>query len=116
MRASDHVIRTDFGGDCCKKPAPKREQRACRHGTADCFNECDENPLWQEEPLCGCDGTGEDNEDDDGDGCANCFDTCAGIDGTEFGCCEPGRIPTVSSWGCCGFSPARCTLEIDGGT
>lgn len=67
-------------------------------GVADCLDECDNNPVWQTEPPCGCDSTPYDNEDDDGDGFENCFDTCAGVDDAEFGPCDE-AIPTVSEWG-----------------
>ncbi|UCE60060.1 MAG: IPTL-CTERM sorting domain-containing protein, partial [Phycisphaerales bacterium] len=67
-------------------------------GVADCLDECDNNPVWQVEPACGCDSTPYDNEDDDGDGFENCFDTCAGVDDAVFGPCDD-AIPTVSEWG-----------------
>ena len=67
-------------------------------GTADCNDECPQHALWQFEPPCGCDSSLNDNEDDDGDGFENCFDTCAGVDDVEFGPCDD-AIPTVSEWG-----------------
>ncbi|UCE59358.1 MAG: hypothetical protein JSU63_18190 [Phycisphaerales bacterium] len=67
-------------------------------GCPDCVDECPMNDLWCTEPACGCDSTEYDNEDDDGDGFVNCFDTCAGVDDAEFGPCDD-AIPTVSTWG-----------------
>jgi probable HAF family extracellular repeat protein len=65
------------------------------------IDDCDGCPLDADKTspgACGCNSAASE-EDDDGDGFANCIDTCPGADDAAFGPCPVDEIPTVSAWG-----------------